>query len=144
MQAELPNLDRRAIWSSIRIAIYSCSCPSTHLATSVFWNLSNSALSPVIRRDSISEVLACISWLATLTQAAKLLGRQVKVGGQVHLVLLPAPELRFDDIKVANQDGSFDKPFLESRSVEAWLNIGALLSGSIEARRIESGRFGFD
>ncbi|HEV7462404.1 MAG TPA: AsmA family protein, partial [Methyloceanibacter sp.] len=70
------------------------------------------------------------------TQAAKLLGRQVKVGGQVHLVLLPAPELRFDDIKVANQDGSFDKPFLEARSVEAGLNIGALLSGGIEARRI--------
>ena len=70
------------------------------------------------------------------TQAAKLLGRQVKVGGQVHLVLLPAPELRFDDIKVANQDGSFDKPFLEARSVQAWLNIGALLSGGIEARRI--------
>ena len=33
------------------------------------------------------------------TQATKLLGRQVKVGGQVHLVLLPAPELRFDDVK---------------------------------------------
>ncbi len=70
------------------------------------------------------------------TQAAKLLGRQVKVGGQVHLVLLPAPELRFDDIKVADQDGSFDKPFLEARSLEAWLNIGALLSGGIEARKI--------
>ena len=27
------------------------------------------------------------------TQATNLLGRQVKVGGKVHLVLLPAPEL---------------------------------------------------
>jgi uncharacterized protein involved in outer membrane biogenesis len=70
------------------------------------------------------------------TQAAKLLGREVKVGGQVHLVLLPAPELRFDDIKVADQDGRLDRPFLEARSLEAWLNIGALLSGGIEARKI--------
>jgi hypothetical protein len=70
------------------------------------------------------------------TQAANLLGRQVKVGGKVHLVLLPAPELRFDDIKVADQEGRLDRPFLEVRSLEAWLSIGALLSGTVEARKI--------
>lgn len=70
------------------------------------------------------------------TQATKLLGRQVKVGGEVHLVLLPAPELRFDDIKVADQQGRLDRPFLEARSVEAWLNIGALMSGGMEAKQI--------
>ena len=70
------------------------------------------------------------------TQAANLLGRQVKVGGKVHLVLLPAPELKFDDIKVADQEGRLDRPFLEARSFEAWLNIGALLTGTIEARKI--------
>ena len=70
------------------------------------------------------------------TQATNLLGRQVKVGGKVHLVLLPAPELKFDDIKVADQAGSLDRPFLEMGSLEAWLNIGALLSGTVEARKI--------
>jgi hypothetical protein len=70
------------------------------------------------------------------TQATKLLGRQVKVGGKVHLILLPSPELRFDDIKVADQEGRLDRPILEARSFEAWLNIAALLSGTIEARRI--------
>ena len=70
------------------------------------------------------------------TQASKLLGRQVKVGGNVHLVLLPAPELRFDDVKVADEKGNLDKPLLEARSFEAWLNFGALLSGTIEARKI--------
>jgi hypothetical protein len=70
------------------------------------------------------------------TQATKLLGRQVKVGGEVHLVLLPAPELRFDDIKVADQQGRLDRPFLEARSVQAWLNIGALMSGGMEAKQI--------
>lgn len=70
------------------------------------------------------------------TQAKTLLGRDVKVGGKVHLVLLPAPELRFDDVKVADAEGRLDRPFLEARSFEAWLNIGALLSGTIEARKI--------
>jgi uncharacterized protein involved in outer membrane biogenesis len=70
------------------------------------------------------------------TQASKLLGRDVKVGGKVHLVLLPAPELRFDAVKVAGEHGSFDQPLLEARSIEAWLNIGALMRGAIEARKI--------
>lgn len=70
------------------------------------------------------------------TQASNLLGREVKVDGEVHLVLLPAPELRFDDIKVADQEGRFDRPLLEARSLEAWLNIGALLTGTIEARKL--------
>ena len=70
------------------------------------------------------------------TQATNLLGRQVKVGGKVHLVLLPSPELKFDGIKVADQEGRLDRPFLEVRSLEAWLNIGALLSGTVEARKI--------
>ncbi len=69
-------------------------------------------------------------------QATKLLGRQVKVGGQVHMVLLPAPELRFDDVKVANEQGSLDEPLLEARSLEALLNIGALMTGAIEARQL--------
>jgi uncharacterized protein involved in outer membrane biogenesis len=69
-------------------------------------------------------------------QASKLLGREVKVGGNVHLVLLPAPELRFDDVKVADENGNLDKPLLEARSFKAWLNFGTLLSGTFEARRI--------
>ena len=67
------------------------------------------------------------------TQATNLLGRQVKVDGKVHLVLLPSPELRFDDIKVADQEGRLDRPFLEARSLDASLNISALLTGAIEA-----------
>jgi uncharacterized protein involved in outer membrane biogenesis len=70
------------------------------------------------------------------TQASKLLGRDVKVGGKVHMVLLPAPELRFDQVKVADEKGGFGHPLLEAKSIEAWLNIGALLRGAIEARKI--------
>jgi uncharacterized protein involved in outer membrane biogenesis len=70
------------------------------------------------------------------TQATKLLGREVKVDGKVHLVLLPAPELKFDEVKVADETGRLELPFLEARSIEAWLNIGALLTGTFEARKI--------
>ncbi|HEY5732227.1 MAG TPA: hypothetical protein VIS50_00695, partial [Methyloceanibacter sp.] len=34
------------------------------------------------------------------------------------------------------EKGSFEQPLLEARSIEAWLNIGALLRGAIEARKI--------
>ena len=69
-------------------------------------------------------------------QATKLLGRKVKVDGEVHLVVLPSPELKFDDVKVANADGSLEKPFLEAKSLEARLNIGALFSGTVEAHQL--------
>ena len=71
------------------------------------------------------------------TQASKLLGRDVKVGGKVHMVLLPAPELRFDDVKVADEKGSF-----EPAPARGALDRGlaqyrrALLRGAIEARKI--------
>jgi uncharacterized protein involved in outer membrane biogenesis len=70
------------------------------------------------------------------TQAAKLLGREVRVDGDVHLVLLPAPELKFDNVKVANEDGSLDEPFLEAKSLEAQLSIGSLFTGTVEAHQL--------
>ena len=69
-------------------------------------------------------------------QASQLLGRKVKVDGEVHFVILPAPELRFDDIKVADRNGRFETPFLQARSVEALLSIGSLVTGEVEARKI--------
>ena len=72
MQAELPNLARRADWSSSRRAMYLSSKPSTHFATSAFWNFLNSVSSPAIRRDSMSDVLDCMSELATFPQSSML------------------------------------------------------------------------
>lgn len=69
-------------------------------------------------------------------QASQALGRKVKVDGEVHFVILPAPELRFDNIKVADHEGRFETPFLEARSVEALLSIGSLMTGAVEARKI--------
>ena len=77
------------------------------------------------------------AWCGPCKQLTPVLEKVVKShGGKVRLVLLPAPELRFDEVKVADEKGSFDKPLIEARSFEAWLNIGALLRGAIEARKI--------
>ena len=69
-------------------------------------------------------------------QASKLLGREVKVGGEVHLIVLPAPQLKFDDISVANEDGSLEKPFIEAKSLEAKIDVGSLLTGAVEAHQL--------
>ncbi|ODR93835.1 hypothetical protein AUC70_09365 [Methyloceanibacter stevinii] len=69
-------------------------------------------------------------------QMTKLVGRDVKVDGEVQLIVLPAPYLKFDDIKVANADGSLETPFLEASSLEAKLNVGTLLTGKVEAHEL--------
>ena len=69
-------------------------------------------------------------------QMSKLVGRDVKVGGDVHLIALPAPHFKFDDIKVANADGSLDTPFLEAASLEAKLDVGTLLTGKVEEHQV--------
>ncbi|MCK5496155.1 MAG: AsmA family protein, partial [Hyphomicrobiaceae bacterium] len=70
-------------------------------------------------------------------QATKLIGRNVDVGGDVSLTLLPAPVLRFQTINVADAKGSFDTPFAAAQSFTVWLSVPPLLRGSIVARSVE-------
>ena len=70
-------------------------------------------------------------------QASKLIGRQVDVGGDVSLTLLPAPVVRFETINVADENGKFETPFAAARSFTVWLSVPPLLRGTIEARSIE-------
>lgn len=70
-------------------------------------------------------------------QATKLVGRDVDVGGDVSLTLLPAPVLRFETVNVADPKGGFDTPFAAARSVTVWLSVPPLLRGTVEARSIE-------
>jgi uncharacterized protein involved in outer membrane biogenesis len=70
-------------------------------------------------------------------QASKLIGRQVDVGGNVSLTLLPAPVLKFETVNVADAKGEFDTPFAAAKSVTVWLSVPPLLTGSVEARSVE-------
>lgn len=70
-------------------------------------------------------------------QAAKIIGRPVKVGGKVSLTILPAPQVSFAKVRIADVSGKFERPFAEAQSFKLVLSLAPLLSGAIEARRIE-------
>jgi uncharacterized protein involved in outer membrane biogenesis len=70
-------------------------------------------------------------------QASKLVGRNVFVGGDVRLRLLPTPLLRFGEVRIADDKGQIDTPFVQAESFTVWLSAPALMSGAIEAREIE-------
>ncbi len=73
-------------------------------------------------------------------QASRLVGREVRVGGNVNLRLLPVPMMSFENVRIANDTGRFDRPFLKMDSYTVWLSIPPLLKGELEARRMELGR----
>ena len=70
-------------------------------------------------------------------QAAKMIGRQVRIDGNVDLTILPVPELRLKGLRVANEAGNFDTPFVEAESFTMSLALGPLLSGTVDAREIQ-------
>ena len=70
-------------------------------------------------------------------QATALLGREVRVGGNASLRLLPVPYMHFDNIRIADQTGRFDTPLIRVEGFTIWLSVPPLLRGAIEAREIE-------
>jgi len=73
-------------------------------------------------------------------QASKLAGRPVRVAGDVDLTILPVPEVRFEQVSIADRDGSFDSPSATARAFRMALSIPPLLRGQVEARKIELDR----
>ncbi len=70
-------------------------------------------------------------------EATRFLGREVRVGGEVNLRLLPVPYVRFERVRVADTTASVGRPLFMADDFTVWLSIGALLSGGIEASDIE-------
>ena len=78
------------------------------------------------------------SYRATLEERiSEFVGREVRVGGAVNLRLLPVPYLSFENVRVADADGRFGEPMLRAESFKAWLAVGPLLTGTLEASSIE-------
>jgi len=73
-------------------------------------------------------------------QATKLIGHAVHVDGDVALTILPVPEVRLRGVRVADETGSFKRPFAEVENFHMTLSLPPLLSGMIEARAIELDR----
>ncbi|MEO1694648.1 MAG: AsmA family protein, partial [Pseudomonadota bacterium] len=69
-------------------------------------------------------------------EASRILGRDVRVGGDVNLRFLPSPYIRFERVTIASEDGVVGEPFLRAESFTMQLAAPPLLSGVVEARKI--------
>ena len=70
-------------------------------------------------------------------EATRILGREVRVGGNVNVRLLPAPFVRFDKLRIADTSTATGEPFFRAESFTMRLSVPPLLKGIIEANEIE-------
>lgn len=70
-------------------------------------------------------------------EVTRVLGRDVRVGGNVNLRLLPSPYVRFEKLKIADVGGEAGESVFRAESFTMWLSIPPLLQGVVEARKIE-------
>jgi uncharacterized protein involved in outer membrane biogenesis len=70
-------------------------------------------------------------------EASRVLGREVRVGGDVNVRLLPAPYVSFEKIRIADPTGTTGEPFFRVDSFTMRLSVPPLLKGIIEANEIE-------
>lgn len=70
-------------------------------------------------------------------EATRILGREVRVGGNVNVRLLPQPFVRFEKLRIADTTGTSGEPFFRAESFTMRLSVPPLLKGIIEANDIE-------
>lgn len=69
-------------------------------------------------------------------EVSRFLGREVRVGGDVQLRILPMPYVSFGKVRIADAPGIAGS-FIRSDRFTLWLAVPPLLRGIIEARKIE-------
>lgn len=69
--------------------------------------------------------------------ASKVLGRDVRVGGDVNVRFLPTPYVRFEKVRLADPTGHTGESFIRADSFTMWLSGPALLRGVLEANTVE-------
>ncbi|MFM9848355.1 MAG: AsmA family protein [Hyphomicrobiaceae bacterium] len=70
-------------------------------------------------------------------EASRQLGRQVLVGGDVNLELLPTPYIRFDQIRIADGASRAGQSIFKADGFIVWLKVSSLFKGVLEATRVE-------
>ncbi len=70
-------------------------------------------------------------------EATRILGREVRVGGNVNVRFLPSPFVRFDKLRIADTSTTTGEPFFRADSFTMRLSVPPLLKGIIEANEIE-------
>lgn len=70
-------------------------------------------------------------------EATRMLGRRVRVGGNVNVRLLPAPYVLFEDLRISDTTGIAGAPLFKTKSFKMWLSVPPLLKGVMEANKVE-------
>ena len=69
------------------------------------------------------------------TQASRVTGRDIAIGGDIEFRLLPSPEMALGDVSVSNK-GEAATPLLSADRIEAVAAWGPLFAGEVEIRRL--------
>ncbi|WP_295555501.1 AsmA family protein [uncultured Hyphomicrobium sp.] len=70
-------------------------------------------------------------------EASRILGREVRVGGDVNLRLLPAPFVSFERLRIADVGDDGGNSIIRVESFTMWLSVPPLLRGVLEAHKVE-------
>lgn len=70
-------------------------------------------------------------------EASRLAGREVRIGGQISVRLLPVPTIHIGRLRVADTTAAIGEPLFKAEAMTMRLALSPLLAGSIEARRVE-------
>ena len=70
-------------------------------------------------------------------EATRLLGRRVRVGGNVNVRLLPAPYVLFENLRISDTTGIAGGPLFKTDSFKMWLAVPPLLKGVLQAKKVE-------
>lgn len=75
---------------------------------------------------------------AEITQQAKALtGRDLTIGGDIHITVLPAPALVANDVALANAVGATSADMVRLKSLEIRVALGPLIGGEVQVETIK-------
>ncbi len=70
-------------------------------------------------------------------QAKAITGRELVIGGDIKITVLPAPALRVNDVRLANLAGTSSPTLARLKSLEVRVAFGPLLTGRIEVETVK-------
>lgn len=70
-------------------------------------------------------------------EASRRAGRDVRIGGQIQVRLLPVPYIHIGRLRVADTTAAIGEPLFKAEALTMRLALSPLIAGSIEARHVE-------
>jgi len=121
----------------LRGSVYPSACPGKSKLRTIW---SYAGLAGALLLAAVLVVPGFLDWsrYAGLieAQAEKITGRDVKIGGDVRIALLPSPKLTVDGITIANAQGAPSPHMVSIRSIGAELSVGSLFRGDLMISRL--------